>query len=225
MVSVALTLFGLAAIYGCANPFPFGPGRIEVELENAAVQRLTRGELLPRSDPAWRDRPVDVIRFDLSSDENLARYFEDWDRLVQTRCFVEGAQDGRSYADFAVGPLQEGIDISMLGRRRNEARDLAPDSAGKYRYTVYAFLDLRADDRKYVDGKPRGTFDLASQQFSSVGCFIIGVTKAPVIFPRTNAFSLSERQVKDGISKLARSAAQHTPPCRRRGLVAGRLNL
>ena len=128
--------------------------------------------------------------------------------MVQTRCFVDGAEDGRSYRGLAVGPLQEGIDISMRGSRRKEALHLGPDSAGKYRYTVYAFVDLTADDKKYVDGKPRGTFDLISQRFSSVSCFIIGVQMAPLIFPRTSTFSLSERQVKDGINNLVRGDPQ-----------------
>ena len=209
--AIAVTVLCSVVVSGCANPLPFGPGRVEVTLEKAAVQTITRGALWPDSDPDSPDQPTNLIRFDLSSKKNLIRYFEDWDRMVQTRCFVDGAEDGRSYSGFAVGPLQEGIDISMRGRRRKEAIDLGPDSDGKYWYSVYAFIDLTADDQKYVDGKPRGTFDLTSQRFSRVGCFIIGVQMAPVIFPRTNAFSLSERQVKDGIDSLGRSAAQQTP--------------
>lgn len=75
-------------------------------------------------------------------------------------------------------------------------------------YTVYGFLELTAEDEKYVDGKPRGTFDLSSQEFSSVGCFVVGVTKAPVIFPRSNTFSISGRDLKDAISNVTHDAAQ-----------------
>lgn len=198
-------------VSACSNPLPFGPGRVEVAVETVGVQRVTRGVLLPRSDPEWRNRATNVIRFDLSSRADLVRYFADWDRQVQTRCSVYGAEDGRSYTGFAVGSLQEGIDISMRGTRTNETAHLAPDSTGHYRYTVYAFLDLTADDEEYVDGKPRGTFDLASQRFSSVGCFIVGVAKAPVIFPKTSTFYASERQVKDGNPSVAEGAVQQAP--------------
>jgi hypothetical protein len=165
---------------------------------------MRKGALWPDWPVPDPDQPTNLIRFDLSSRENLFRYFEDWDRMVQTRCFVDGAEDGRSYRGLALGPLQDGIDISMRGSHRKEALDRGPDSAGKYWYTVYAFINLTADDRKYVDGKPRGTLDLTSQRFSSVSCFIIGVQMAPLIFPRTNTFSMSERQVKDGIDSLVR---------------------
>jgi hypothetical protein len=190
----------LVTISGCVNPFPVGPGRVQVQLDTASVQRVTRGTLLPGSDPEWRNRDTTVVRFDFSSTTNLVRYFDDWDRDVHTRCFVNAAEDGRRYSGFAIGPLQDGVDISFLGAHRKETIDRDPDSAGRYRYTVYALLDLKADDEQYVDGKPRGTFDLASQRFRDVSCFVIGVTKAPVIFPRTNAFSMDAQAIKNGIA-------------------------
>jgi hypothetical protein len=97
---------------------------------------------------------------------------------------------------------QEGVDISMLGARRKEALSLAPDAAGKYRYTVYAFLDLKADDETYVNGKPRGTLDLTTQRFRSLQCFVIGVTMFALIFPRTNAVTVSEQDIREGIPNL-----------------------
>lgn len=171
-------------------------------LDAVTVERVTRGALLPDSDPDWRNVPANVVRFDLSSETNLARYFDDWDRMLQPRCAVKGAEDGRHYRGFTVGPLQEGVDISMRGPHRKEALAFTADATGKYRYTLYAFLDLKADDQQYVDGKPRGTLDLSSQRFRSLQCFVIGVTMAPVIFPKTNTVSVSERDVRAGISRL-----------------------
>jgi hypothetical protein len=212
-------LFGVLGCASCVvNPFRAGPGRVEVTVTKASIATTSPAQRIryPLRDPAYFPRetlPL-AIQFELTSRTDLARYFlEDWTRLIQVRCTVTGAETGREYE--ATGGLYYGpidlsetrmyrafgaepyfgmVDLSHMRANRIEGKiHLSPGSDGKYRYTVYAFLDLKAGETEYVMGSPRSTFDLAAQRFESVGCYVIGVAMAPVpvLFPRTNDFTMT----------------------------------
>ena len=198
---VALAIAGSFAISACTNPLPFGPGRIEIKLEKAAVERSTRKQVLGRKGMG-PDDPVDFIRIDFSSGTNLIRYFDERDRHIQARCFVSGADDHRTYTSFGVGPIQEGIDITEANHEPEEGERLRQVTADRYFYTIHAFLDLKADDEEYLNGKPRGTLDLRSRDFENVSCFVIGVIKAPALFPRSNEITMSKAEIRAGIAAL-----------------------
>jgi hypothetical protein len=100
----------------------------------------------------------------------------------------------RMYQAFGAQPYFGMVDLSRMSANRREGKiHLSPGPDGMYRYTVYAFLDLKAYDTEYVMGRPRSTFDLATQRFESVGCYVIGVAMAPVpvLYPRTNDFTMT----------------------------------
>jgi hypothetical protein len=162
----------------CSNPLPFGPGRVAINLDRAEVLDVDHATLFPGSpkDPAAPERR-EALRLVISSQTELLTYFEEWDRQVQVRCAVDGNLNRKSYSGFAIGPLPEGQGTSI----GSNATVHKP-----YRYTVYAFIDLKADDVQYEGGKPASTLNLKTETFGSLKCHLLGVTKAPVLFPRSN---------------------------------------
>ena len=180
-----LPLIACIAGASCSNPLPYGPGRVEVFLTDVTVVKST---------PAFV-RGVHVgkpsVRLAFSSPTDLASFFNQWDRQIQTRCKVTGAEGGGQFNAPAVGPFFETHDISERGApgHRSVRNVTAP-----YRYTAFSFFDLRASDTVYEMGRPRSTFDLTSQRFERLECFVIGVTKAPVLFPKSNSVTISREQ-------------------------------
>jgi hypothetical protein len=170
MHRVSLPALLALGIVGCSNPLPFGPGRVAINLDEAKVLLVDRATLFPGS-PASADSPKqrESLELVISSRTELLEYFAKWDRHVQVRCSVEGNLNGRSYKGFAFKPVLK-----------------RPGPSKSYQYTIYAFIDLQADDIEYVAGRPATTFDLRTERFESLKCHLLGVTKAPVLFPRSN---------------------------------------
>ena len=168
----ALLALGIA---GCSNPLPVGPGRVEIDLDQAKVLRVDQATLFPGS-PTRSGSPKrrEALELVISSPRELLGYFAKWNRQVQVRCSVEGNLNGRSYAGFATHPV-----LKRSGPSR------------PYEYTIYAFIDLKAEDTEYVRGRPAPTFDLRTEGFESLKCHFLGVTKAPVLFPRSNEVVVS----------------------------------
>jgi len=170
MRSVSLLTLLAVGIVGCSNPLPFGPGRVAINLDQAKVLLVDRATLFPES-PARSGSPKqrEALELVISSRTELLEYFAEWDRYVQVRCSVEGNLNGRSYTGFASEPI-----LKKTGPSK------------PYQYTIYAFIDLKAEDTEYVAGRPATTFDLRTERFESLDCHLLGVTKAPVLFPRSN---------------------------------------
>jgi hypothetical protein len=178
-----LALLSIAAV-SCSNPFSTGPGRVAVSLEEASVRTIENEALFPHISANVKHVQRQVIQFRISSRTDLLKYFEDWQRLVQVRCSVDGSANGRAYRDSGYGPRLERV-----------------GQDGVYHYLVYAFVDLTAWDVEREGGKPATTLDLTVDRFESLGCHIIGVQKAPVLFPRTNEFVVPASMVHDLIRK------------------------
>ncbi|UHQ18309.1 hypothetical protein LVB87_08720 [Lysobacter sp. KIS68-7] len=177
-----LCLLSLAAV-SCTNPLPFGPGRVDVTLEDASIQVLENEAIFPEDVFAEsRHVPRQVIQFRISSRTDLLKYFKDWDRQLQVRCSVEGSANGRAYHSIGYGGLHKCAE--------DGGRECKP-TPGRYRYTVYSFIDLEANDDEYANGKPATTLGLKTDRFESLKCHLIGVQKAPVLFPRSNDFFVS----------------------------------
>lgn len=172
------------AVVSCSNPLPFGPGRVAVTLEDASVRVVENQTLFSDTPETLRHVPRQVLQLRISSRTDLLKYFEDWDRHLQVRCSVEGSANGKVYENAGYGPRPERIEHGGASR-------------GPYQYTVYAFVDLEADDAEYDLGKPATKLDLKVDHFESVGCHLIGVQKAPVLFPRSNDFVVSGREFHD----------------------------
>ena len=176
-MKICSAFLGLLAVAttACSNPFPFGPGRVEIELEQASVMAVEHATLFPGSQrdveaPERRE----ALRLLISSATDLQTYFKDQDTQLQVRCAVDGNLNRKSYTGFALGPVPE------KSSDRNGANAIPPSS---YRYTIYAFIDLEADDVQYEGGKPASKLDLKTETFGSLKCHLLGVTKAPVLFP------------------------------------------
>jgi hypothetical protein len=160
--------------------------RVSVVVEATRVEEVSNhilfATVLGDSEP---DRGVEVVAFDISSDVELKRYFED--RLIQVRCLVDGAGDSTGF-----GPYYRGTDLSTISSDALKGYQIAPRSSdGRYAYTVYAFANLAAT--RLVDSQFQST-PLEAMTFSRVSCFIVGVTKAPVLFPKSNEFILTRDQ-------------------------------
>jgi hypothetical protein len=168
---VALICMGVAS---CSSPFSSGPGRVEITLDQTAVRSVSQSVLFSSSGAA-SSRERDVVELQISSATDLIKYFKDWDRQLQVRCGVRGNTNGRQYRGWARGPIPHAKD----------ARD------SRFRYTIFSFIDLQADDVEFDGGKPAGTLDLRSGEFGSLNCYLLGVTKAPVLFPRSNDVDVS----------------------------------
>jgi len=170
-------------VASCASPLPFGPGRVAVTLEETNIRVVENDALFPEFVGKQADRtPRQVVQFRISSQTDLPKYFKDWDRQLQVRCSVEGNNNGRKYDSFGVGPLPEGGPQNS----GDNSGQVTPKS--KHYYTIYAFIDLIAEDHQFQDGNPATTLNLKVDHFESLRCHLLGVTMAPVIFPRSNDF-------------------------------------
>jgi hypothetical protein len=173
-------------VAACASPLPIGPGRVAVTLEETNIRVIENDVLFPEFVGRQADRaPRQVVQFRISSQTDLLKYFKDWDRQLQVRCSVEGNNNGRKYDSFGIGPLPEG------GPQNggNNSGQVTPGS--KHHYTIYAFIDLIAEDHEFEDGKPATTLNLKVDHFESLRCHLLGVTMAAVIFPRSNDFVIT----------------------------------
>jgi hypothetical protein len=110
-------------------------------------------------------KPRQVLHLSISSQAELIRLFEDRGKQLQVRCSVDGTKDGKSYSDSAFGPF----------RRRTS-------SGERYRYDIYAYVDLQAESADYQNGKPASSIDLRTQPFESLVCQLVGVEMFPVPF-------------------------------------------
>jgi hypothetical protein len=167
------------SVAGCV--LPFGPGPIEVVTEDIRITQVSNRTLFGER-TSRPDETREVIQFNLSSDTNIRSHLSK--RLIQVRCRVDDGND----ITFGRGPFNEGVDFSESPENGNTAsKPRASD--GRFSYTVYAFVDL--SQARLIDGHLSRSFPLEPMAFSQLSCFIIGVTMAPVRFPRSNDFGLS----------------------------------
>ena len=157
--------------------------RVRITVESTRIEpvseRLLFGTMVSESAPL---RQMEVLVFEVSSDSDIRTIFEN--RQIQVRCEVDGKGDSRGY-----GPFDGDFDLSTPRKSVRADRIGKPvRSDGRYAYTIYAFTSLSATT--LIDGRFVNT-PLESINFSKLSCFIIGVEKAPVVFPRSNEFTLT----------------------------------
>ena len=186
----AVSLLSLAVV-ACSNPFPFGPGRVEVKLEDVAVATVEHATIFPEAASAPSRPSRRVVRLSLSTRTDLVQYFKEWDRQIQVRCSVDGSANGRSYHGFSTQPFPDGS-----GNGVALPSQAAPGSE-RYLYTIYAFVDLVAEDDEYQGGRPVTTLSLKTDHFEALRCHLLGVTKAPVLFPKSNDFVVSAERFRN----------------------------
>jgi hypothetical protein len=170
MIRIALIALLALGIVGCSNPFPVGPGRVAIKLDQVKLSSIDPATLRTRAPAraATADRR-EALELTISSRTELLRYFAGWNRQVQVRCAVEGNENGKRYEDFPLHPIPKTNSAST-----------------SYQYTIYAFIDLKAHDIEYKNGRPATTLDLKTERFETLRCHLLGVTMAPVLFPRSN---------------------------------------
>jgi hypothetical protein len=162
-----LLCLGIAA---CSNPFSVGPGRLAISLDQAKVVFVDDATLFNDAPQAPITRVQrQALQLNISSQTDVFQYFVKWQRHLQVRCVVEGNVNGRNYRSVSRQPMQ-----------------IIDPTSKDYRYRIYAFIDLKADDTEYERGRPATTLDLKAESFESLKCHLLGVTKAPVLFPRSN---------------------------------------
>ena len=184
-------LVGCLCLAACESPLPFGPGRARITLERATVLQVESNVLFPEfkglTENLSSPKQHWALRMQGHADRDLNEFFEGWQ--LQVRCTVEGAADGRSYRAVATGPRTA---VSVVGTSSGTSQ--STNIAGQkpsFNFVIDTFVDLTAQDEEYVNGRPRSTLNLRTATFEKLSCYILGVTKAPVLFPRTNSLNVS----------------------------------
>ena len=185
----------MATLTGCSSPLTFGPGRVNVVLEDVQVRLIEHEAIFGKGAGGNANRPShEVIQFAISSETDLLDYFEKWDRQIQVRCTVSGNTNGKSYSGFAMGPYSDGVNISRVDRHWGSYASRPDLNTNRFNYVVYGFFDLVAQDSEYEMGKPASRLDLRTEKFDRLSCHVLGVTMTPVLFPRTSDFVLDSRE-------------------------------
>jgi hypothetical protein len=165
MLSRVLVILLSLATTSCSG------GRVAVTLDHASVRAIAHATLFPAS-PVTDLPSRQVLLLNISSQTDLFEYFRERDTQLQVRCSVNGNANGREYNGFAIGPIPDG-------------------DGALHRYSIYSFIDLKADEARYENGKPASTFNLKADRFQALSCRLVGVQKAPVPFPRSNDLVVS----------------------------------
>ncbi len=171
--------------------------RVAVTLEEASIRSVENEEIFSGFIPAER-RHVQrqVVEFRISSQTDVIKYFEDRRLQIQVRCHVDGNTNGKAYETIGFGP--------RIDRMENDrALRNSTNKPGRFYYVVYSFVDLKAYDVEYKEGKPATTLDLEADRFESLRCRIVGVEMGALIFPRSNDFGVSAKEFHE----LARLSA------------------
>jgi hypothetical protein len=91
--------------------------------------------------------PVHTVMFRTApTDLDLKKYCDGWQ--VQARCSVEGAADGRNYSTTATPYLTSSL---VGGSKEPGGPANIPTKGLPFAFTLYAFVDLDAQDDEYVN--------------------------------------------------------------------------
>ena len=159
--------------------------RVKLTVDETRIERVSDhviyGSMISDSEPT---REVEVLVYEVSSGVDITPVFED--RQIQVRCKVDGKGDPMGY-----GPFER--------QEPTAARSTVPPrSDGRHAYTIYAFTNLATTNlvgTQFVDTP------LESISFSEISCFVIGVIKAPALFPRSNELTLTRAKFLDLVAK------------------------
>jgi hypothetical protein len=195
------------SLAGCAGLISRMPGYHIVDLTVARIETVSAHTLFSDDVAARWPSPRKVIRLDLRSNRDLVEYFHDW--ILQLRCNLDGVANGKSYSSIGYGRL---LDENERQKMPGANRTSSLSSIGKdgFSYTLYAFLDLAALDDDNL--RSTGSFSyvpLQGLEFERITCYLIGVTKAPVLFPKSNVFSITHKEFEELLH--ASRSAQVTP--------------
>lgn len=168
---------------------------IDTELENASI--ATKDTIFIYGDLLWdynknqnqENEITEYIRLEISSQKELYQYFvKDWNRILQARCEIS-CEECKESSDLATfGPYYNNSDISRL---RNSGSHIKQSEDGLYHYSIYTYRNLKSDEHYYYGKKVP---EISQGNFDTLSCYLIGITKAPVIFPRSNSFSITGKE-------------------------------
>ena len=189
MRKLVLPLACSIAAASCTGARHLGSDHANVSLQRASIVTVSRPDFLVSQYPGLsataESGALTVLKLELSSDTELLNYLgESGQRQVQMRCNVQGVDNRRRYEAFGVGPIQASTDLSRSRSDPGMTAQSQPDS--KYKYTAYAFPELKAHDPVNDAGRPLSELSLSTQRFESLSCFFIGVTMSTFGSPRTN---------------------------------------
>jgi hypothetical protein len=168
---------------------------IDTELENASI--ATKDTIFIYGDLLWdysknqnrENESTEYIRLEISSKKELYQYFvKDGDRILQARCKIS-CEECKTSSDLATfGPYYDNRDISRL---RNSGSHIKKNEDGLYHYSIYTYRNLKSNEH-YTHGQKIP--EISQGNFDTLSCYLIGITKAPVIFPRSNSFSITGKE-------------------------------
>jgi len=197
----------IAFLPGCTGLITRMPGYHLIDLAAVRIETVPSRDLFRESTAAPNAPPRTVLRFDVTSNHDLVDFFHDW--ILQLRCNLEGVPNGRPYSSFGYGALLK------ENERQKSARSVSapktPSNAdAAHVYTLYAFVDLKAVDEDSVGWSSHVA--LETLQFDHISCYLIGVTKAPVLFPKSNAFSVTRQHFIELLqqSRLTEATPNHS---------------
>lgn len=167
--------------------------RLQINLDKATVRYVDQETLFPENVGATSNGPQrQILELTLSSQVDLLDYLNSRGFQIQVRCSVTGNENGKAYNGYGIGP----VPVAPATSR---------GIAKPYQYIAYTFIDLKADAVEYTNGKPESELDLRESKFDSLNCHVIGVDKAPILFPRSNdivvTFATFQELVQQGHRK------------------------
>lgn len=188
-------LAALLLLPACSFWMPH-PWRLDLSIDRFEVVELPRAKLFGGG-AGSRDDMVRALRLDLSSPEDPLRYFGG---AFDGSCRIEGAKDERSYVGATLGPYHDGNDMSLLrSDQANTETRSSPSPDGRFRYTIFTFIDLRSPDATLEAGRIRGWLNMTTQRFDSISCVLM----RPQIFgivPRSHEATISYAQFSAALS-------------------------
>ena len=184
-----LLLFSLITS-GCASITT-----VDVKLEKASITK--KDTIFMHGSLPWNynnesynpNETKEYIQLDISSKKELYHHFvKDWNRILQTRCNVSCKKCNASSDIAAFGPFYKNINILDIN---NSKPHIEKNEDGMFHYSIYTYRNLKSNEH-YTHGQKIP--EISQGNFDSLSCYVIGVTKAPVIFPRSNNFSITGKE-------------------------------
>lgn len=138
------------------------------------------------------------LQFRVSTTQDLLDFSERW--VLQVRCELKELKAETETHYPVWGPFHNGHDIAS-GWRLPENFVMTKREDGLYEYFIYSIPGLSVRESY---GHQRHLKPIEDIDFSELKCFMRGVTKAPVLFPSSNTWTITKSELITVLSSEGR---------------------
>ena len=200
MVRLFFVILSAVLVGGCAST-------VKVNLAEARVVEKTYRQIGITGESDKINRKIEVIQFDITSKNELHNFFNIVEQKpIQVLCRAEGAKRTENLANFGFGPYHGETNISKLLGPESSTVIEPMDGETEYRYSVYAFVGLKAGYTQIHNGVPETALNLKSEEFERLSCYMRGFTYPPAPKPRTNSFGIEKEHFLKMLNTYRESA-------------------